>query len=45
MVLDLRFCWMRNGFDDRVFSVSLLKSVTLAFERLLVEIRGFGMLL
>jgi hypothetical protein len=42
-ILDLRFCSVRNGFSDRAFPVSLLKSITLAFERLLVEIRyGIG---
>jgi hypothetical protein len=30
---------MRNGFGDRAFHVSLLKSVTLAFEYLFVEIQ------
>jgi hypothetical protein len=29
---------MQNSFSDRVFSVSLLKSVTLAFESLVIEI-------
>jgi hypothetical protein len=37
--LNLRFCLWRTGFDNRTFPVSLLKSITLAFERLFVEIR------
>jgi hypothetical protein len=38
MGLDLCFCWLQKGFGDRAFLVSLLKSVTLAFECLVVEI-------
>jgi hypothetical protein len=41
--LNLCFCLWRMGFGDRAFPVSLLKSVTLTFECLVIKIRyGIG---
>jgi hypothetical protein len=36
--LNLRFIRSNWGFDDRAFDLLLLKNITLAFERLVIEI-------